>query len=397
MYNRDELPKINPRHLWLEIPVNETTKIWQKSQKFSTSNRCWNAYLNHLSLHVFLSWLESEHNIKTTPFPNLATLPSIWETVNGTSINLGSKKIVLIPTEATELDELRVPQEWIDIPNWVADYYLAVQVNIEENCLRIWGYTTHKQLKEKGNYDTNDRSYSLNAGDLISNLSIIWLASQLGVEEQTRVEISPLPKLAIAQAESLLQRLGNPKVIFIRTKVPFATWGAILEHGGWRQRLYEKRQGQQQEVINQQWNVGEWLQNGVSEVAQKFGWVTIDSQAAFAGAKSADVVSTLPILVRKLMIAGEMYELQIQPKDNNLSDRIWRFELRNATKGQLIPPGFKLRLLTADLQPFDNNEVNAKITVERLYLEVALGDDKEGLVWEVEPKPAEFEREILYV
>ncbi|PAX53468.1 DUF1822 family protein [Brunnivagina elsteri] len=397
MFTPDELPRIDTRHLWLEISENDKTKNWQQSQDFSTSNRRWNAYLNRLTLNAFLPWLHSEHNIKATPFPNLVTLPSIWEAVNGTSISFGSKKLVLIPTEATELDEIRVPQEWLDIPSWVADYYLGVQVNLEENCIRIWGYTTHKQLKEKGNYDTNDRSYSLNAEDLISNLNIIWLASQLGVKEATRAEIAPLPTLAIAQAESLLQRLGNPKVIVTRTKVPFTTWGAILEHGGWRQRLYEQRQGKQQATINNQWNVGEWLQNGVSEVAQKFGWVTVDSQADFAGSRSADVVSALPILVRRLMIAGEMYELQIQPKSDNLADRIWRFELRNATKAQLIPPGFKLRLLTADLQPFANNEVDAKKIVERLYLEVALGDEIEGLVWEVEPIPEGFEREILYV
>ena len=35
---------------------------------------------------------------------------------------------MLIPSEAIDDSELEVPQEWVDIPSWAADYYLAVQI-----------------------------------------------------------------------------------------------------------------------------------------------------------------------------------------------------------------------------------------------------------------------------
>ncbi|MBD2195519.1 MULTISPECIES: DUF1822 family protein [Calothrix] len=390
MFDSSTVNLINPTHLWLEIPEAEQNQIWQQSQGFSSNNRCWIAYLNRLSLNTFLPWLQTEYAPNAAVFPNLATLPSIWEVVNGVGISWEGKRLVLIPSEAMDLSELRVPQEWVDIPSWTADYYLAVQVNVEEGYIRIWGYTTQILLKSMGSYDASDRAYCLDGADLISHLNILWMASQICPDEATRPEeIAPLPELAIAQVQNLLQRLGNPELILPRLAVPFSTWGAILEHGGWRQRLYEQRQGQQQ-----QWSISQWLQTGVSDFAQKFGWASIDSQINYAGARSSAPAFTLPTLVRKITIAGQQYELRVQPK-SNIENRVWRFELRNATRGQMIPSGFKLRILTEDLQPFDGNQVQAKTAVESIYIEIALGEEQEGLVWETEPTPENFEREIL--
>ncbi|HEY9661559.1 MAG TPA: DUF1822 family protein, partial [Allocoleopsis sp.] len=97
-------------------------------------------------------------------------------------------------------------------------------------------------------------------------------------------------------------------------------------------------------------------------------------------------------LIRQIQVAGDAYVLQVIPVD--MDANVWRFELRSQTPGALIPPGFVLRLLTEDLQPFENNQATTSVPVEQLYLEAAL-DLGEGIVWEVEPTPAEYEREIL--
>jgi hypothetical protein len=378
----------NSTHLWLEISETEQKRVWQQSQAFSTDNRRWIAYLNRLSLDTFLPWLQAEHTPDAAPYPSVASLPSIWEVVNGVGISLGTKRLVLIPTEAADLGELRVPQEWVDIPKWVADYYLAVQVNLEEGCIRIWGYTTHALLKSMGSYDGSDRTYCLDGEDLIANLSILWMASQICPEEETRAgETAALPELEPAPVQNLLQRLGNPRVILPRLAVPFPTWGAILEHGGWRQRLYEQRQGN-----SQKWSISQWLQSGVSDFAQTFGWGKIELQSNFAGARGfrdAGSTSTLPTLVRRLTIGGQEYDLGVKPQ-GNLQDRVWRFELRHVSEAEVIPVGTKLRLLTEDLQPFDGNQVQATTPVDKLYIEVALGEEEEGLVWEIETNAGRF-------
>jgi hypothetical protein len=96
---------------------------------------------------------------------------------------------------------------------------------------------------------------------------------------------------------------------------------------------------------------------------------------------------------RQLAIAGQTYELSIIPQGES-EDLIWRFQLRNVTVGAVIPGGFQLRLLTEDLQSFPNNEDIATTAVEQLFVEVAL-ESGEGIVWEIEPLPDNYDREIL--
>jgi hypothetical protein len=94
-----------------------------------------------------------------------------------------------------------------------------------------------------------------------------------------------------------------------------------------------------------------------------------------------------------LAIADHPYELRVfsHRTDGTL---IWRFELRSTHSNRLIPAGFKLRLLNEALQPFENNEDAATIPSDLLYVEVSLAEG-EGLVWEIDPLPDNYEREIL--
>jgi len=137
----------------------------------------------------------------------------------------------------------------------------------------------------------------------------------------------------------------------------------------------------------------QWLQSGVSQVAQNMGWGRLNLQLSAAGARSVEDRQAGVTLSRRLTIAGQLYELLITPQGEPDAS-YWRFELRNATVGAVIPGGFKLRLLTEDLQSFPNNEDIATNAVEQLYVEVAL-EAGEGIVWEIEPLPENYDREIL--
>lgn len=355
---------------------------------YSTSGGCQRAWLNHICLTTFLDWLQGEVTPHAKAHPHMAALPSVWEVVNGTAMSFDNSRLVLIPTLAMDVDELRVPQEWVDIPEWVADYYLAVQVNTDEGWMRVFGYTTHQQLKTLGFYDPGDRTYSLESDQLISDLNVLWVTRQLYPEEITRASVAPLAPLPQTQADNLLQRLSNADIKFPRLEVPFSLWGALIAHGGWRQRLYELRQGIVQPV-----SIGQWLQEGVANFAQQLGWERRQFTSLPSGMRSLESQASIIGLSRQILVAGNTYELRIFPK-GNLEEQIWRFELRNANPDNLIPVGFQLRLLTEDLQPFPHNEDTATTPVEELSVEVML-ESGEGLVWEVTPLPAEYEREIL--
>ncbi|MEA5572785.1 DUF1822 family protein [Calothrix sp. UHCC 0171] len=371
----------------LEIAPDDITRAWQQTVRFSTVNSRWNAYLNQLSLNILLPWLREEYVPEANVFPNNASLPSFWEITNGTGIDCEAGRLVIIPSEAIDISEMRVPQEWVDIPTWAAEYYIAVQVEPEAGWLRIWGYTTHAQLKAKANYDASDRTYSISQEEVF-DINVLWMARQLCPDEVIRAEIPLLTALPATQAENLLQRLGNPEIFTPRLAIPFGIWGALLENSNYRQQLYQLRQG-----MPTQFSVLDWMQRGVSDLAASIGWGKIEIQPISLGARSSELAETTTALVRELTIDGGKYELRVLPKANS-SAYIWRIELRNAVSGGLIPAGFKLRLLTEDLQAFENNEDMAMSSVEHLYIEVALSQG-EGLVWEIEPTPVESHGEIL--
>jgi hypothetical protein len=378
----------SPTDLILEIPANVQNQAYIHSQSFSHPSSGYQAYLNELCLNVVLPWLQADFAPQAKVSPSINALESFWELVNGTAIVSDGIRFILVPSEAMDLSELRVPQEWVDVSSLAGDYYLAVQVEPDEAYVRVWGYCSYEQLKNQASYDASDRTYSLDATDVISDISVLSVAQQLCPQESSQKAIARLPILPQEQAQNLIARLANPEIITPRLAIPFQLWGALIEHGGWRQSLYQRRLG-----LPEQWSVIQWLENGVSQLAENIGWGSLNLQLSAAGARSVEETQAQTILSRQLAIAGQTYELRIIPQSEEDST-IWRFELRNAAVGAAIPGGFKLRLLTEDLQSFPNNEDIAITAVEQLFVEVAL-EAGEGIVWEIEPKSENYDREIL--
>ncbi len=378
----------NATDLILEIPNDTQNQVWQQSEAFSNPASRATAYLNELCLKAILQWLREDMTPQAKPWPDRAALSSFWELVNGTAITLDGTRFILVPSEAIDVSELRVAQEWVDIPSWVGDYYLAVQIEPNEGYVRVWGYCTHEQLKSRGSYDERDRTYSLDNTDIISDISVLGVARQLCPEEAKRATVAPLPGLTPEQAQNLIFRLAGSEIMTPRLEIPFQLWGALIEHGGWRQSLYQRRLG-----LPEQWSVLQWIKSGVSQLAEASGWGSFSMQLSAAAARSVKEIQPRTVFSRQLVIAGQSYGLNIIPQSEGKST-IWRFELRNVAVGAGVPGGFKLRLLTEDLQPFPNNEDIAITAVEQLFVVVAL-EPGEGIVWEIEPLPENYDQEIL--
>ena len=378
------LPYLN--QLVLEISPSIQQKAWENSQPTATDYSRWQTYLNQLTLDTFINYAREEQSETVAKKP---ALQNIGELVNGTAIEIGDARVVLIPSETDDLEELRVPQEWVDIPQWVADYYLAIQIDVDDNCLRLWGYTTHRQLKNRGHYDTSDRSYSLNNTEIIDDISALWVARELCPDEVTKTTIPSLEEINPQQAHNLIQRLGDRKNLLPRLSIPFAMWAALLTNNTWRNDLIAKRRGQTKI------SVLEWLKaeaSNISHIMSEMGWRQVEFQTIAVGARGETATATPnKALAKTLAIAGNNYELKLIPLDTDT----YGFELRSLVLGGMIPAGFTLRLLTETGEEFPGNEDTATTAVESLYLEVAL-DPGEGLIWEIEPIPDNYQAQVLY-
>ena len=381
----------NPNQLVLELNQTKSDRVWQQSQSKSAGSR-WQKYLNQITLETFLPWLQEEEDATAKASFDRSTQVDIWEVVNGTPIDLDGAKLVLIPSEAEDLSELRVPQEWIDIPELAADYYLAVQVSVDNGYIRVWGYTTHQQLKNNGEFSYRDRTYSLSDEELITDIDVLWVARELCPDEVTQAAVTPIEAIAEAQAENLIQRLGSQELVMPRLAVPFTTWAALIQNSNYRRRLGAARRGQT--TITP---VLQWLKEEAINLASEFGWRQIEMSPSAIGAKgtatSGSTSSTVPEvgLAKQIAIADQPYELRVLPLAEAGS---WRFELGCLTPGCVILPGVKLRLLTEDLQAFEGNEDTATEPIDKLFIDVDL-EAGESLIWQVEPTPDDYQQELL--
>jgi RNA polymerase sigma factor (sigma-70 family) len=231
---------------------------------------CTDAYINRVCLNTLLDFIQYD-GLQASICLGADNMFSVWDIVNGSAISIGTTKLVIVPTEAI-YDELEVPQEWVDIPSWLGDYYIAVQFRLEDNCLRVWGYTTHQELKNNVNYDSRNRVYRLDASKLTCDMDTLWVRRKCYPQALTRALVSPLPELSATVAENLIARLADAAVVFPRLSVPFVTWGALLENENWRHQLYTTRQRiQGNTTVPHITRLGEWLQGRFDNT-----WQTIE-------------------------------------------------------------------------------------------------------------------------
>lgn len=239
----NDLRIIYPQQLWLELSTPEREYAWKlaASQPYSNVTARRTAFVNCLCLNALLTWLKEEPDLQEMPevWPQSSELPSFWDVMNGTGLTLGETRLVIIPSDKSNLEEFRISQEWVDIPNWAAHYYLAVQLNLEEKWLRVWGYATHQQIREAASYDPMDRTYSLDREVLIEDLNVMWVARELC--HLRKPDVKPLPTLSPAQVEKLLEQLGQWTPYSPRLVVPFEQWAALVASDSSRQHLYQRR------------------------------------------------------------------------------------------------------------------------------------------------------------
>ncbi|MBD2432915.1 MULTISPECIES: DUF1822 family protein [Fischerella] len=354
----NDLMVLYPDKLWLDLSEQEQQTAWQISAQNHYSNPAarWNAYLNCLCLNAFLDWLKEEPDLGETPkvWPSDYQLPSIWEFVNGTCLTVGDLRLVLIPSDKSNLTEFRIPQEWVDIPNWVANYYLAVQINLEENWIGVWGYTTHQQIREKAKYDLMDRTYLLDEEDLIADINVMWVAREVCSVQKPQLKM--LPELSGVQIEKLLKQLDHwtpdlPK------DVSEQEWMALLALDEGRQDLYQTRLAKHkgnlvaysQPLVN---NLSKWFQNVFEGGWHSFDTLVSSQQNTLAVQFRSDAT------LNEVRVKGaKLIDLGMQIRNtavvlligltSEIDDKVSiRVQLHPANEEVYLPPDLKLLLLS---------------------------------------------------
>jgi len=316
--------------LLLELSSEIIAASWSETRKFSGEVSRWNAYLNSLCLKRLVRWFQEEREAEIIVPPE-AELASIWEVVNGTSITVDNNSVVIVPVEAIALDEFRVPQEWVDIPKWVANYYLAVEINADDGWLKVCGYATQEMLKTQGVYDEGDRSYFLDKQDLVENLDVMWVAMELCPDE--KLPVASLPALGANRVESLLTKLSQNFGHSPRLEVGFPYWGALLENPVWRQELYRRRSAGA--VSRALTNLSNWYKDAIEP-----GWQTIEELAAGAASSGAFAFRNRPLEKREPEAMDSLINLIYNSSDEGrlkvAAQRLGEMELEAGQRSEVV-------------------------------------------------------------
>ncbi|MEC4982901.1 MAG: DUF1822 family protein [Oscillatoria sp. PMC 1068.18] len=272
MTNNNEIKLQNLEQVYLNLTDKIIEKAWLEHSLYSNNAAIWNGYCNRLCLDTILAWFQNLEEKVESLFPE-TDLPNIWELVTGSAIQWGENKIVLIPFEADNIETFCVPQEWVDIPGWEADYYLAVQLNLEadeeDSWMQILGYTTHKELKIKAIYNSNFRAYSLAREELIEDITMMFVARQILTNRKTNIAALP----SLNQVELLIEQLSNPEIENPRLEVSFAEWGLLLANPKWCNKLSQLRlqKAEKGERNTEVIKLRNWFRNKLEN-----GWQTVE-------------------------------------------------------------------------------------------------------------------------
>ena len=110
------LIQIYPEHVWIDIADLES------SRNKAELDRYWidkiSKYLTDLGL-VVKSVFPSEDLYRSF----------ISETLDGFILSVSGIKVMFVPSYDLDLAGFEIQQEWVDLSNWAADYYVPIQID----------------------------------------------------------------------------------------------------------------------------------------------------------------------------------------------------------------------------------------------------------------------------
>jgi Protein of unknown function (DUF1822) len=192
----------------------------------------------NINLHckdIIKEWLETNKGlISAEDFPYSGEPDRdrlVSQLVNGFCLKINNgdgiiSKVVFIPGEQIDIDSFEIAQEWVDLSNWLGDYYVPIQVDVETQHLHLWGMITHQDLKQMEEPDDEMfRYYNVDADRMVDNLEVLWTSCELAPEPRS----NNIPKLVTQGVTSLIDRVKSEAGSnFDRLILAFEQWGAIL-------------------------------------------------------------------------------------------------------------------------------------------------------------------------
>lgn len=283
----DDLSLLYPDQVFLEFDTTIKERVWQEIQRqsYPTDAARQNAYLNQLLVRSFLGYLNTDvlpdfdQGIPSLPtiWPAFSERPTVWSWVSGSAIDIGPSRLVLIPTEDIHGDDVRIPREWVELPEWMGNFYLAAQVDIARGWIQVLGYATHAQVLQQSRYAEVDETYRLSTDQLTDNLAALWMTYELCQNPRLTVSTMSMDRAMVATTnartsyEQRVSQLALTSFTLQRLALPFWDWAKVVGTADGR-RLLHAHLMNVSSTQAQPHNLRRWLQNSFDA-----GWHALDT------------------------------------------------------------------------------------------------------------------------
>jgi hypothetical protein len=222
-------------------------------------------------------WLVEERGLEIKPvFPWLEGkeyLEFVASLVNGFCLQIQGVKVVFIPSDNSDIEEMEIPQEWVDLPNWQGDYYVPIRVGTDGNkqFLHLWGFISDEKVRQIGRLDSMFRYYYIRGEEINSELDTLWMDLP---EARTKPVFKELSPEQIAENISSLVR--DKEVFSRRLHLSFEKWGNILNKDEYLQQYYRMNTaGDRPNIVTKRIDLSAWLNDVTANV--ELGWQAIET------------------------------------------------------------------------------------------------------------------------
>lgn len=296
------------------LDSEDISRAVEVSNKIPNYSRQWQTYLNALTLCIFEKWLEERHHTLTVDWeestinkPPLANL--IPATTN---LKVGEFKICLITIPSIFEEQVSLSRIVVDIPEFIAHFYVLVEVLEEQECGLVKGFISYPKLLEnigtieknslhaEWNYQIPLTCFENNPNNLLLYLRALEPAAiPLPAISSNRREIlaameSELVKLLpnlLSQETELWQVLSWEQATAVLTNFELVDWIYHL------QIQTQNNQTQNLELntslrdlikllVQPAINVGRWLWDELDEVGEQLSWTLLPSFASATAFRS---------------------------------------------------------------------------------------------------------------
>lgn len=362
------------------IPLESqyTDQALNVSDRVSQESRKWSAYLQALALFSWQEWLRKREPHLPIDYQKCSVFQPKYTNVLDAVSNLdfGKFQLCLIPTLGFSGEEVIIPRTVVDLPEYVAHFYVFIGIEEELEIASIRGFLSYTQLRKCIENIQPDIDWNYPLPTTLINSEADKLLFELSCSESASI---PLPKKPnrqhiLAQQKSALEtaltKINN------RPLWKVLTWQqaeAVLTNSDLINWLYETSTGNT-EVLNrylsdllkiltmQAVNVGLWWQNQMHGLVEELSWQPLIA-SSFRGESEPSPVQSLDGILLEINkttglkvpdVAGRAYQdlpLEIPLRLYALTwsvsevDKEWALLLiLGAVPGNTPPYGVKLRV-----------------------------------------------------